>query len=407
MTRTSGSLARFVSPSEADRRRLVALAAVVFLATAVLRLSVDNANAPISTLFFLPVVALALAAGFRGALLATLAAVVVQVIWLTWDFPTDLSAWEIASRAVAMAIPWVVFGWVLDMLTRTLADRERSTDDLELMHADLERRARELELAIGSLEHANAELARSNRDLEQFANVASHDLKEPLRVVTGFVDLLERRAAERLEPSERRFLASMRAATERMSALIDDVLAWSRAGSAPLELADVDVAALVRDTTDNLAAAVEETGATIEIGPLPTLRGDVRQLRQLFQNLIGNALKFHGQAPPHIVVRADSVPEGWRFSVSDNGIGFDPEQAGRIFQMFQRLHERDAYPGTGVGLAICSTVVERHGGRIWVESSPGGGTTFSFTIAAGGLAAEVPPLPLPGAVPVAERASAT
>ena len=223
--------------------------------------------------------------------------------------------------------------------------------------------------------------------------MASHDLKEPLRVVAGFVDLLERRASDRLEPSEQRFLQSMRGATDRMTALIDDVLAWSRAGSAPLELADVDVASLVRDTRDNLAAAVAETGATIEVGRLPRLRGDARQLRQLFQNLIGNALKFHGDAAPHITVTADSVPEGWRFRVSDNGIGVDPAEADRIFQMFQRLHDRDAYPGTGVGLAICSTVVERHGGRIWVEPTPGGGTTFCFTIAAGGLAAEVPPLP--------------
>jgi signal transduction histidine kinase len=391
----SGSLRRFVFPSDADRRRLVALAVVVFAVTAAARLTIANPNAPISTFYFVPVVALALAYGFRGALLATVAAFVAQVVWLKYDFPTDLSTWEIISRATAMAIPWLIFGWVLDMLKDTLAERERSTDDLERMHADLEGRARELEQANARLERANVELARSNRDLEQFANVASHDLKEPLRVVTGFVDLLDRRASDRLEPSERRFLASMRDATERMSALIDDVLAWSRAGSAPLELADVDMSGLVRDTRDNLAAAVEETGATIEVGQLPRLRGDARQLRQLFQNLIGNALKFHGEAAPHITVGADSVPEGWRFRVSDNGIGVDPAEADRIFQMFQRLHERDAYPGTGVGLAICSTVVERHGGRIWVEPTPGGGTTFCFTIAAGGLAAEVPPLPEP------------
>jgi light-regulated signal transduction histidine kinase (bacteriophytochrome) len=165
-----------------------------------------------------------------------------------------------------------------------------------------------------------------------------------------------------------------------MQELIDDILAWSRAGSAQLEITRVDSGELVRDVEASLAPAIAEAGATIEADGLPTIRADRAQLRQVFQNLMANAIKFHGDDPPRVVVTGEETTDGWRFSIADNGIGVDPKYAERIFEMFSRLHGRDAYPGTGVGLAICATVVEKHGGRIWVEPTPGGGSTFRFTV---------------------------
>jgi PAS domain S-box-containing protein len=232
------------------------------------------------------------------------------------------------------------------------------------------------------------ELERSNAELEQFAYVASHDLSEPLRMITGYLRLLERRYADALDEDGREFVAFALDGAIRMRTLIDDLLTYSRVGRDVEPAEPVDVQALVETAWRTLTAGREGPPATLLATGLPTVMGDPQQLHQLFQNLLANALKFvaAGRAPV-VEVRADVLPEGgWRFTVEDEGIGFDAEQAERIFRVFQRLHTRDEYSGTGVGLAIARKVVEHHGGRIWAEPREGGGARFRFDLPAGPLA---------------------
>jgi PAS domain S-box-containing protein len=223
-------------------------------------------------------------------------------------------------------------------------------------------------------------LARSNAELERFAYVASHDLQEPLRMVASFTQLLAKRYSGRLDETADRYIDFAVDGARRMQQLIVDLLAYSRVNSQELDLRQTECEAVVQTVLRNLSAAIDESGAVIERDPLPVLTADAAQLGQLFQNLIGNAIKFRGPAPLRIrIAAADNGPH-WLFSVQDNGIGIDPRHSGRIFQIFQRLHTREAYPGTGIGLAVCQKVAERHGGKIWVESEPGLGSTFRFTI---------------------------
>ncbi len=224
------------------------------------------------------------------------------------------------------------------------------------------------------------QLARSNADLEQFAYVASHDLQEPLRMVASFTQLLAKRYRGKLEGDADEFIGYAVDGARRMQVLINDLLAYSRVGSRGKEFAPTDCEAILEAALMNLRKAIEETGAVVTYDPLPTAPSDETQLCQVFQNLIGNALKFHGSAPPRVHVSAQDTDGKWRFSVRDNGIGIDPRHAERIFQVFQRLHTTAEYPGTGIGLAIAKKIVERHGGRIWVESEPGEGATFYFTL---------------------------
>ncbi len=228
------------------------------------------------------------------------------------------------------------------------------------------------------------ELGRSNKDLEQFAYVASHDLQEPLRMVTGFVQLLQQNYGGRLDADADKYIGYAVDGAKRMRSLIDDLLTYSRAGSRGQTLAPTDVGAALRQALANLRTGIEETAAEITCGELPTIPVDHVQLVQLFQNLVGNALRFRGDAPPQIHVDAVRKDDHWLFAVRDNGIGIDPEYRDRIFLIFQRLHTRKQYPGTGIGLAICKKIVDRHGGRIWVESQEGQGATFHFTIPAQG-----------------------
>jgi PAS domain S-box-containing protein len=231
-----------------------------------------------------------------------------------------------------------------------------------------------------ALQRIAEELARSNKDLEHFAAVASHDLQEPLRVMTGFVQLLQKRYQNQLDAEADQFIAFIVDGAQRMETLIKDLLVYARVGSRELELAPTDAAAVLRQAVHNLSTSIQETAAEITFGELPTVRADAGQLAQLFQNLLGNALKFHGEAPPKIRVEALRQNDHWLFSVRDNGIGIAPEFLDRIFLIFERLHTRRKYPGTGIGLAICKRIVDRHGGRIGVQSEPGQGTTFQFTI---------------------------
>lgn len=233
------------------------------------------------------------------------------------------------------------------------------------------------------LAQRSEELARSNAELEQLAYVASHDLQEPLRMVASYVQLLEKRYHDQLDSEANEFIAFAVDGVKRMQALIDDLLTYSRVGTRAAPLQQADAGAVVAAAVRSLRLAIEESGTQITIEELPIVLGEARQLEQLFQNLIANAIKFRREQAPQIRIRADQEQDFWRFSVQDNGIGIAPEYFDRIFVMFQRLHGRREYPGTGVGLAICKKIVERHGGRIWVESMPEHGTTFLFTLRRG------------------------
>jgi PAS domain S-box-containing protein len=234
------------------------------------------------------------------------------------------------------------------------------------------------------LKLAVADLARSNKDLEQFAYVASHDLQEPLRMVSSYTQLLARRYQGQLDATANKYIAYAVDGANRMQRLIEDLLAYSRVGTRAKGFAATDCAAVLDQSLANLKAAMEQSGAVVTHGPLPTVVHDNLLLVQLFQNLIGNAIKFQVEAPPRIHVSAEQKGEEWVLAVRDNGIGIDPQYAERIFTIFQRLHTNEEYAGTGIGLAICKKIVERCGGRIWVESQPGTGSTFYFTVPLGG-----------------------
>jgi PAS domain S-box-containing protein len=231
------------------------------------------------------------------------------------------------------------------------------------------------------LAHANSELRRSNIELELFAYVASHDLQEPLRVVTSYLRLLKRRYLGQLDAEAHEFIDFAVDGATRMKGLIEDLLSFSRAGTQSTDIQNVEAEILVQRAVDNLKAAIEERSAQVTWDhPLPEVAADAGLLVQVLQNLIANGIKFQKTGPPHVHVSvAERGPE-WVFSVRDNGIGIEPRHFGRIFRIFERLHSADQYPGTGLGLAISQKIVERHGGRIWFDSQPGEGCTFSFSI---------------------------
>ena len=224
------------------------------------------------------------------------------------------------------------------------------------------------------------ELQRSNSELEQFAYIASHDLQEPLRMVGSYTSLLERRYKGKLDADADEFIGFAMEGVTRMRSLINDLLTYSRVGKEEKPSAPTDSRAALDRALANLRVTIAERGAVVVAGQLPMVMGNPPQLTQVFQNLIGNGLKFCKEGQPEVRVSAERQGGEWVFSVSDNGIGIDQQYADRIFLIFQRLHKRDEYEGTGIGLAICKKIVERHGGRIWVESEPGKGATFRFTL---------------------------
>jgi PAS domain S-box-containing protein len=236
-------------------------------------------------------------------------------------------------------------------------------------------------LAEEQLRAAAAELERSNRELEQFAYVASHDLQEPLRMVASYTQLLARRYKGKLDADADEFIGFAVDGARRMQELINDLLTYSRVGSRALELQSVDTGLVVDRVVADLAGAIEDSGGQVSHAELPTIRADAMQIQQLFQNLIANGLKFRRpDVPPEVLVSARRSTGAWTFAVSDNGIGIEPQYLERIFVLFQRLHSRAEYPGTGIGLAICKKIVERHAGTLTVHSEPGQGTTFEFTL---------------------------
>jgi light-regulated signal transduction histidine kinase (bacteriophytochrome) len=239
----------------------------------------------------------------------------------------------------------------------------------------------ELKITQESLARQSADLSASNAELRQFASVASHDLREPLRMVSFYTQLLAKRYKGKLDADADEFIGYALEGATRMGDLINNLLEYSRVSARMRDIAPADCEAIFQQSMKNLRLAVTESSATVAHDPLPVILGDVSQLGQVFQNLIGNAIKYRSdRRQPHIHVCAREQPAEWLFSVSDNGIGIEPQYFETIFGIFQQLHSREKYGGTGVGLAICRRIVERHMGRIWVESEPEKGSTFCFTI---------------------------
>ena len=244
--------------------------------------------------------------------------------------------------------------------------------------------SRAMTTMVRSLNQQAAELKRSNADLEQFAYVASHDLQEPLRMVSGFTGLLKRRYGGKLDADADEYIEFAVSGANRMQSLINDLLSYSRVGREEVAAKAVDTQAALDQALANLQTAIEDRSAMVSCGRLPTVWANHGMLVRLFQNLISNALKFCKAERPIVRIQAEARGGDWVFSVADNGIGIDPQYKDRIFLIFQRLHKQSEYPGTGIGLAVCKRIVERNGGRIWLESEPGRGTTFFFTLPATG-----------------------
>ena len=275
----------------------------------------------------------------------------------------------------------------LELAKREEENVRKLNEELEQQRTQLTRMNQELESEVAerrgteeTLKKTMAELERSNKELEQFAYIASHDLQEPLRMVSSYLQLIAGRYKGRLDADADDFIHYAVEGANRMQTMINDLLAYSRVGTrgGPFEPADCN--GILEQTLSNLKFPLEETGAVITHDPLPVVTADASQLVQVFQNLISNAIKFGGEKTPEIHISADKKGGEWIFSVKDNGIGFDPKYADKIFDTFKRLHTAVKYPGSGIGLTICRKIIERHGGRIWAESEPGKGATFYFTI---------------------------
>jgi len=263
--------------------------------------------------------------------------------------------------------------WVMETVAPVFYQKEQATLG-NLIDITERKKAEE------RLKQITTEIQRSNTELEQFAYVISHDLQEPLRMVSSYTQLLAKRYRSKLDADADEFIGYAVDGAKRMQVLLYDLLEYSRVGTRGKPYSLVNCEDIVKQAMDNLKVAIEECGASVSHGALPTIKADEGQMIRLFQNLIGNAIKFHGQEPPSVHISAKRKYDVATFSVKDNGIGIDPKHAQSIFEIFRRLHTKEEYPGTGMGLAICKKIVERHGGNIWVQSQPGEGSTFHFTV---------------------------
>ena len=262
-------------------------------------------------------------------------------------------------------------------LNKEIIEHKLAEDELRKYRGHLEEM---VEKRTQELKEMSEELARSNADLQQFAYAVSHDLQEPLQVIKGFLALFEKRYKDKLDEKANELVRFTIEGAKRMQELIKDLLEYSRVGTKDKRFKPTDCSLILDKAIFDLKVAIEESRAEVTHDSMPTVMANAIQLSSLFQNLIGNAIKFQGAETPRVHISAGRKGDEWLFSVRDNGIGIDPKFTDRIFNVFQRLHSSDKYPGTGIGLAICKKIVERHGGRIWVESKPGKGATFYFTI---------------------------
>jgi signal transduction histidine kinase len=281
-------------------------------------------------------------------------------------------------------VPWAIFAAFATVALVALAlgrRAMRASAEVRDANARLGQMNDELASANAALEHRARELSRSNAELEQFASIASHDLQEPLRKVRTFTDQVVQAESEQLSPKGRDYLERAAGAAERMQALIEDLLKYSRVGTHGRSFAPVNMTELTRGVLEDLESSVERSGASVHVGELPTVDADAPQMRQLMQNLVSNALKFRRpDVEPEIVIEGHADDGTATIKVVDNGIGFDPQYSGRIFRVFERLHSRAEYPGTGIGLALCRKIAERHGGAVVAESMPGEGSTFTVIL---------------------------
>ncbi|GAB4567277.1 MAG: hypothetical protein Tsb0020_19690 [Haliangiales bacterium] len=297
----------------------------------------------------------------------------------------------IVLTVVTLGVVTLIALWLSSSISRpvreltTMASVAASGDLDQHIHLDLRDEvgtlARSFNTMIASLKARTDDLTRINAELEEYGHLISHDLKEPLRTISGFMGLVSKKYGDRLDDRGRDYVDRTVAASDRMRQLIDDLRSYSRVAVEPRQSSAIDTNLLVGEVLTNLTDAVETSNARVDIGELPEVYGVPSLLATLVQNLIINAIKFRGDDPPTVQITAEREDNAWRFSVKDNGIGIDPSYSDRIFKMFQRLHPRSEYPGTGIGLALCKKIVEHHGGRIWFESRPGEGTRFYFTIA--------------------------
>lgn len=293
---------------------------------------------------------------------------------------TAAMLWPLIPKVLALPSPSQIER-VNRQLAEEVSQRRSAQEALHQVNRHLEQRVVE---RTRELERSNADLARSNAELAQFAYVASHDLQEPLRMVSAYTQLIQRRYGDRLDGDAAEFFGYVIEGASRMQRMIDDLLELSRL-SRPAASVSVDLAEVMDRVQQNLRLRIAETGATVSVGPMPSVRGDATQMTQLFQNLVSNALKFCGDAAPQIAIDAATDERGVvRISVRDNGIGMKPEHTQRIFLAFERLHGPSEFPGSGIGLAICKRIVENHGGQIDVDTAPGAGSTFHVSLPAVG-----------------------